>query len=174
MIRSRLQIHTKGGCHMSSKTCIKCRLVKTADGFYRNPGSRDGRAGKCIECTKADVRRNRLEKIEHYRAYDRKRAGDPKRVLARENYQKTDAFRISHAISAKRWDVANAIRKRASSAVNNAIRNGRLVPQPCFLCGRDAQAHHPDYSAPLAVTWLCPEHHAQTHKEHRAWIREAA
>lgn len=41
-------------------------------------------------------------------------------------------------------------------------RRGVLVPKPCEECGEpDSEMHHPDYSKPLEVVWLCrPCHHA--------------
>jgi hypothetical protein len=159
---------------MSSKQCFKCLQLKPLEAFYRHAAMRDGRLNKCVECTKADVRENRLAKIEHYRQFDRLRSNLPHRIAARAAYRKTDAFRLSHAIATKRWDVANAIRKAAQTAVSNAVRDGKVTPLPCFVCGAKGQAHHPDYSAPLAVAWLCPRHHAQTHREHREYIRSAA
>lgn len=146
--------------------CKSCLLELQADAFYASNKAR------CKACVIAGVKQNRLAKIDHYRAFDRARASLPHRVQARAEYRGTDAYRISHAVASKRWEVANALRKRAIQAVNNALRDGRLDRQPCFLCGSKAQAHHPDYSAPLAVAWLCPTHHAQTHKEHRQWLRE--
>lgn len=148
--------------------CKSCHLDLPEASFYVSNKAR------CKECIKASVRRNRLEKIDYYRSYDRKRQNRPDRVAARKAYQRTEAFRLSHAVAAKRWDVANAIRKKAIEAVNNAIRDGRLDRQPCFVCGATAQAHHPDYSAPLAVSWLCAKHHALLHKEHREYEREMA
>lgn len=148
--------------------CRTCLLDLPGEAFYSS------NRRKCKECIKASVRTNRLQKIEQYREYDRARASRPDRVAARAAYAETDAYRISHAASAKKWDVANAIRKRASSAVSNALRSGELQRQPCFVCGSaDSQAHHADYSAPLAVSWLCAEHHAQTHADHREYLRGA-
>lgn len=49
---------------------------------------------------------------------------------------------------------------RAWRLVATAIRSGRLVRQPCEICGaRRVEAHHPDYRKPLAVEWLCYRHH---------------
>jgi len=79
---------------------------------------------------------------------------------------------LAAARAHQKWAVANSIRRKAAVAVGNAIRDGRLEKQPCFICGEKAQAHHPDYSAPLAVSWLCAKHHAQLHKEHREAMRE--
>jgi hypothetical protein len=55
-------------------------------------------------------------------------------------------------------------KKRAAQyAVSNAVRSGKLIPLPCFICGIKAEAHHPDYDQPLSVVWLCPSHHKQAH-----------
>lgn len=36
-------------------------------------------------------------------------------------------------------------------------RRGKLVPQPCEICGseQNIEKHHEDYSKPLEVQWLC-------------------
>lgn len=146
--------------------CKSCLVDLPSTAFYTSNKAR------CKECIKASVRENRLAKAEYYKEFDRKRANLPHRVLARTVYRQTDAYRISHAVAAKRWGVANAIRKNAQIIAGNAIRDGKLKRMPCFVCGADADAHHPDYSAPLAVSWLCREHHAQLHKEHREYLRK--
>jgi hypothetical protein len=161
---------------MSFKTCFRCLQCKPVDAFYRHAQMGDGRLNKCIECTKADVIVNRNAKIDYYREYDRKRSNLPHRVAARAAYQASgDEVRLAKAVAVKRWAVANALRRSAAIAVGNAKRDGRIAPLPCFECGSDAvQAHHADYSAPLAVTWLCKAHHSQLHKEHREYLRKTA
>jgi hypothetical protein len=57
-------------------------------------------------------------------------------------------------------------RQRAHSAVTIALKNGTLLRQPCEVCGaRRVDAHHDDYSKPLAVRWLCRKHHIAIHSE---------
>lgn len=54
----------------------------------------------------------------------------------------------------------------ARKAVENALRDGRLVRKACDKCGASrAHAHHEDYSKPLDVMWLCPKHHKARHRE---------
>jgi hypothetical protein len=48
--------------------------------------------------------------------------------------------------------------------VNRAIASGKLTRQPCEQCGNPkSEAHHPDYSRPLDVAWLCRTHHKALH-----------
>ncbi len=43
-------------------------------------------------------------------------------------------------------------------------KRGLIVPTPCSRCGDpDVEAHHFDYSKPLAVIWLCKECHRREH-----------
>lgn len=144
------------------------------DAFYKHPKMRDGRLNKCIECTKTDVKAHRLKNLEHYRSYDRQRGDMPHRVAARAAYRETVAFRLSHFVAVQKWSVMNPHKKRATTAVSNALRDGKLQRFPCFVCGNKAHAHHPAYSDPLAVAWLCRTHHAQLHREHRQQFRMAA
>ncbi len=58
------------------------------------------------------------------------------------------------------------LREKARHAVSEAIRKGTLVPQPCQECGDlKSQGHHPDYSKPLEVQWLCYPHHLIAHNK---------
>lgn len=48
------------------------------------------------------------------------------------------------------------------------IVRGVLQKAPCEVCGDvDVHAHHPDYSNPRKVKWLCPFHHRELHKQLR-------
>ena len=146
--------------------CKSCLLELPVFAFY------DSNKTKCKECVKAKVRANRMAKIEYYRSFDRARANLPHRVEARAKHRQTDEYKIQHAAACKKWSVSNATRRRAQNVVASAIRDGKVERQPCLICGAQAEAHHPDYSAPLAVSWLCSVHHAQTHKEFREYTRK--
>lgn len=53
----------------------------------------------------------------------------------------------------------------ARNAVYAAIKSGKLVPQPCEVCGatEDVHGHHDDYTKKLDVRWLCRKHHREVH-----------
>jgi hypothetical protein len=138
----------------SIKTCFKCRQLLTLDNFYKHPQMADGHLNKCKDCARTDVSENRSKNCEYYRTYDRGRANLPHRVKARVEY--TAGYRNQFPN-----------RKKAMNELGNAIREGRVLPQPCWICGAKAHGHHPDYDAPLAVAWLCAIHHKQVHLESR-------
>ncbi len=60
-------------------------------------------------------------------------------------------------------------RERAHYLLNRAIELGDIVrPELCQKCGgvspdRALDGHHPDYSKPLDVEWLCRTCHMRTH-----------
>ena len=62
-------------------------------------------------------------------------------------------------------------RRRAGDRVRRAIADGRLVrPSTCSRCGGNfgphaIHAHHPDYSWPLFVVFLCRPCHQGVHAE---------
>ena len=135
---------------MTTKTCFKCRCEKPLGAFYRHSQMADGHLNKCIECTKKDVRVHRAVNLEKVRAYDRARASTQKR--SEKNFFVSKAWRAEHPD-----------RARAQSRVSYALRTGKINPLPCLVCGEKAVAHHPDYSRPLDVVWLCQPHHKQAH-----------
>ena len=149
---------------MTSKRCFKCGQVKGLDRFYEHKHMADGHLNKCKDCTKAyEKERRQGESRAAILAYDRARAAAPHRVSARAAYAKTDAGRAAHNRATDSWSVKHPDRRKASHMVGNAIRDGLIHRSPCWVCGGKAQAHHPDYSRPLDVVWLCPPHHKAAH-----------
>jgi ribosomal protein S27AE len=70
---------------------------------------------------------------------------------------------VIHAKAKARTPEAR-IKVSANRKVQNCIKRGLLLRQPCERCGSTpAQAHHDDYSRPLDVRWLCPSHHVNWH-----------
>lgn len=47
-----------------------------------------------------------------------------------------------------------------------ALQRGKLKRRPCQVCGDErSQMHHPDYSEPYRIEWLCRKHHAEKHRK---------
>lgn len=142
----------------SQMLCKFCNTEKPHDMFYASSKT------KCKECTLSAVNKHRKENIERIRSYDRLRGSIPHRVAARAEYSKTQAFTQSHKASAERWAARHPERRKASHIVSNAVRDGRLKKLPCMCCGdANVEGHHPDYSRPLDVVWLCVKHHKEVH-----------
>ena len=137
---------------MTVKKCFKCLTVKDLTEFYKHPKMSDGRLNKCKECNKVDVRKNRSDNIDYYRAYDRERGNrqDSSYCLKYRN--------------------ENPAKYRCHMIVSNAKRDGHLIEKPCEMCKSDksVHAHHDDYSKPLDVRWLCSICHSDWHKHNTA------
>ena len=158
-----------------SKKCFKCGEIKLLTTFYKHPQMADGRVNKCKECNKADVIKNRLDNIEYYRDYDKRRSHLPHRLKLRDSND--DAVLYSHIpknhpshspiTSGKAWVMRNRIKRGASAIVGNAVRCGKIERLPCEICGSEERihGHHDDYAHPLMVRWLCPKHHRAWHNK---------
>jgi hypothetical protein len=133
------------------KKCFRCGHTKLLTDFYVHPRMADGHLNKCKECTKSDMHKRRhVDAREYVLAYDRERGKLPHR---KENARKqTDKWVNEHP----EW-------RNAQVKLGNAVRDGKVKPLPCMICGVKAEAHHPDYSRPLDVVWLCSSHHKQAH-----------
>ncbi len=91
-----------------------------------------------------DVATNFVRNREKIREYDNARTKNTARKQKQAGYALT-----SRANNPEKY--------RARTAVNNAVRDGRLVREPCKVCGTTerVQGHHSDYHRPLDVEWLC-------------------
>ena len=57
------------------------------------------------------------------------------------------------------------IKNRCHARMWTAIKSGKLIKQPCSICGSvdNINAHHKDYSKPLDVIWYCSTCHKNYH-----------
>lgn len=96
---------------------------------------------------------------------------DANRDRVRANHMRW-YYRHEHAVDqnnrkrVKQWKLDNIEKVRAEQAVHIALRRGDMVrPTQCGQCQKTAKihAHHPDYTKPLNVLWLCVSCHKLTH-----------
>lgn len=160
------------------KRCKDCREEKSLDDFYPHPETRDGRLARCKTChnarTSAHAQANRLLRNEQKRAWANRNPG-----AVKASRRATEERRRGALIEkAKRATERHPDKARARTAVMNAVARGggELVrPASCDDCGRtnsplrdgraSIQAHHPDYSKPLDVEWLCVACHNTRHAD---------
>jgi hypothetical protein len=71
-------------------------------------------------------------------------------------------------------------KRTAQQALKSAVRDGKLVRQPCEACAKNghvqygtSHGHHEDYSKPLEVIWLCSLHHRWVHASRRSEVLTA-
>ena len=147
------------------KKCTKCGEFKELSAFYKHPGMKDGLLNKCKECTKKDVKENRKNNAEYYREYDKNRfRNDPRVRVRHKKYLQTEKGKLAAARAKKKYIEQNLIKRYAHIITGNAIRDGKLVKEPCEVCGSlKVHAHHDDYAYPMNVRWLCPKHHKEWH-----------
>lgn len=132
------------------KTCSCCGQQKPLTDYQVRKASPDGYTSSCKACLKArDAAR-----------YSKERE---LRALRHKQYMATPEGKAAHARAITAWKDKNAVQRAANIILGNAVKYGQVKKQPCWVCGETAEAHHPDYSRPLDVVWLCPSHHKQAH-----------
>jgi len=154
------------------KTCLRCRKELDESLFGIRSSTKDGLRTWCKQCeVAANIAYRKTAKgkaaLEAYR----------KKPEVREKMREaTSIWLQSDEGREKKRAIENRYQDRikARKALNWAVRSGKAARLPCLLCGEKAEAHHPDYSLPLAVVWLCDAHHKQVHKEQREHERVAA
>ena len=63
-----------------------------------------------------------------------------------------------------KWRQNNRFKHLAHLKLQYAIKCGKIKKELCKKCGEKfVHGHHPDYSRPLLVVWLCPQHHRAIH-----------
>jgi hypothetical protein len=140
-----------------------CGVEKKVTEFYTN-------YAKCKSC--------RYEMTKAYRASEAgKKARQKEAISARicgkkkQRQKKYDATEKGIATRKKYEDKRyllpeGKLRLAAKNAVRYALRTGKIMKLPCFVCGDLlVEAHHPSYAEDmrLSVVWLCSVHHNQIH-----------
>ena len=170
------------------KVCKTCGITKLLEEFPKHKRYKDGYYGHCKLCNgkktkewelknndkKKEIRtRYRENNREEIREKDRENyRKDPEkfRAKARKNqaiYFKTpkgkEKYKIQGEILRKKYPE----KARARSLLSNAVCDGKIIrPNKCSLClceNSKIEAHHPDYSRPYDVVWLCKSCHFVVH-----------
>lgn len=75
-------------------------------------------------------------------------------------------YREKNAEVVREKDRARGYRVYDAAKVRARALTRTLDRQPCSECGAEpADAHHPDYTKPLEVVWLCRKHHGEAHRK---------
>jgi len=136
--------------------CKKCKQRIYMANWYANKTPEERRA-LVAKRDRETTKKN--DRARYYRDWEKRRA-------AADKYQKEHWDKVVEA--KKKWAEKNPEKRRAQWAANNAVRDGKLIRQPCEVCGATEriQKHHDDYSKPLEVRWLCIKHHAELTRKH--------
>ena len=130
---------------------------------------------KCEYCLKekkgSDFRtlnRSRCKECLHqYRRIYVERKKDDIRAYYRKWYAQNGRNRaVDYTEAVKEWMENHPKELIAHQKLRKAIRKGILnKPDHCSKCGRQTKisGHHPDYSKPLEVIWMCSSCHKLEH-----------
>lgn len=138
------------------KKCETCGRDKDPAQFYRDIRTQDRLEPECMDCSDEKGRAN----MALYQKYERKRGRAKSSVL-----DKPPEFWARHTEYTRKWRSKNPEKYAAHTALNNAVRDGKVIKGECAVCGSaQVEAHHDDYSKPLEVRWLCVAHHGETRR----------
>ncbi len=147
------------------KPCIKCHQLRPLSMFYTHPRMADGTLNKCVDCCKLDARNHRLQKLQdpQWRAQERQRCRLKQERYRQQGLAKETPYAVKNA-----WRKRNPIKAKAHYMAGKAVKTGKLERKTkCEQCGKETflHKHHPDYSMPLKVVWLCSPCHRHEHRK---------
>ena len=124
---------------------------------------------KCSRCKgffkKDDVTTTGISKLRPENKYYNCRKCNTEKM---RQYRSTNSGRLITNKTNKTSSSRNKSKVRARALLNRAVSSKRVVkPATCSYpsCPETKiDAHHPDYTKPLNVIWLCRSHHSQIHR----------
>ena len=134
---------------MDTRICPRCNIEKPLTAYL--PSHREGKRRACKDC------RNEI-----HRLYKETPSGKIAIAKAREGIRERHYHAKYQREYSQKPEVV--VRNLAKRKLRTNIDNGNIESKPCIVCGREAEAHHPDYNKPLEVIWLCSQHHRELHK----------
>lgn len=124
----------------------------------------DGYLGKCKTCTKADsAARIDLKKQDpEWMRQERARCR-----TKQANYNRLGLVKYRGKKYGRKWAKSNQHKIKAQRKAYYAVKKGIIEKKSaCDMCGSPGkvQMHHPDYSQPLKVEFLCTPCHGMTRR----------
>lgn len=111
-----------------------------------------------------------LEYAKKYREENKEKISEYLSQWRKNNPEKTKAYRARRYKEDREYKKqrSNTLWGKAQYQVHLAVKSGRLIKQPCEVCGaEETHAHHDDYNEPLNVRWLCPKCHNEWHRNNK-------
>lgn len=147
----------------SQKGCKNNRPQAVAN-FYVCQSISTGYSSFCKLCYSEYSRQRRATlKSKEPDKYKRILKGERKRAMDRyHRIKRTPEYRAMRAQRYADYRRLNPEKYKAKAIANNALQAGKLKRKTkCEECGKKTrlEKHHPDYSKPLEVVWLCKKCH---------------
>lgn len=143
------------------KKCTRCGIVKKDTDYYKDTRKSDGLYARCKKCHVKDFSKTPTKE------YSRKYRNSQKRIEYMKNYKMTEGYtkKTREAAMRYRGNPENKLKIKAREKFATALKFGKLKkPETCETCkNKNIEGHHPDYSKPLEVLWLCKKHHELIH-----------
>ena len=126
---------------MKTKVCKKCGIEKPLTEFYKHPSMGDGYLGKCKDCTKDDVHRLYMDKI-----------NDPSFVENERTRGRDKYHRLYSGIKHPKRHPENGSTRRYFE--NNGV-----------IMDAEYEVHHWNYNYPHNAFVLTGREHSRLHKQ---------
>ena len=139
------------------KTCPSCNTEKPESEFYPAHEVKDGLSAKCKTCLISYAKQYKTNHRTQVRLYQ-------KQHTARLRSSPEGKRSIQKARS--KYYQLHPDRCNARGKLRYAVRTGKIIrPAKCDKCSTPCipHGHHPDYSKPLSVLWLCESCHLIHH-----------
>lgn len=131
--------------------CTHCKIEKELIEFGNHKSRLNGKAHCCLECR---------------REIDRERMSTKAGFAKTKKYQQSERGKELRRLRQKRDYWENKHKYSAKKIIAYMIEIGELKRMPCEVCGaKRTFGHHPDYSKPREVVWLCQKHHSEVHRK---------
>lgn len=135
--------------------CKDCNALRAKQKYHSDPEYRR----KAIDKTKEHNAKHRGVALRRSREHYKNNRG---------RYLELFRKRIEDGRSVEdvaKWREKHPLKASAHQKVRHAIKTGKLIKEPCKICGKEpAEAHHQDYTKPLEVMWMCKAHHEAWHR----------
>jgi len=145
------------------KTCSKCYEFKALAEYSLNGLGVHGKQKYYPHC-KSCARKTNLTAVRRaqFRAYvDRQQAGLGTGAWHAKRHRHQKRYRESHPGKVR-------VRAMLRRAVKAGLIQKAAACEKCTRTDRPLHGHHPDYSKPLEVIWLCAWCHNDTHRQEGA------
>lgn len=144
---------------MEKVKCYLCKKYKFRKNFYK-ANTKRGITGRCKECERTYYQDNIERKREITRKYTAKSCVKKRRAKYSAEWGKRNRDKLKKNV------LKFPEKFKARKLFRNAVNRGDIIRQPCGVCGKKkSDGHHPDYSKPYEVMWLCRKHHLKLHRK---------